>query len=181
MQFTDIIAIIHFCLFCLFLYWWQNTPTQSLSPSMFLLLSLSMLLPFHRESHLLMCFSVAGARCPQWQIRRQWPTVTGSSQTYGREQHSLAGPTAVAQWHPTTPQLSKPITPHAYLHCATAYKDMQTPKRTFNQVQMPHESKIYSRETFYPDSMCTINPKALEAAHIAVVIQKKDFFFVTIP
>ncbi len=70
----------------------------SLSFSLSLSLSLSPLLPVHRESHLLMCFSVAGARCPQW------PTVTGSSQTYGREQHWHAGPFrcgTLAPYHPT--------------------------------------------------------------------------------
>lgn len=55
------------------------------------------------------------------------------------------------------PRSSTPSQPNAYLNCATAYKDAQAPNRTFNQVQMPHESKIDCRETFHPASVCTNN------------------------
>ncbi len=68
---------------------------------------------------------------PQWlaPVRH-----TGGSST------GMLGRSAVAHWHPTTPQLSKPTQLTAYLHRATAYKDTSTQK-TFNQVQMRYTGK----------------------------------------
>lgn len=123
-----------------------------------------------------MCFSVAGARCPQWQIRRQWPTVTGSSQTYGREQHWHAGLSAVAHWHPTTPQLSKPTTAHRLSPPCHSIQKHSHPKEHLTKYKC-HMKARYTVGKHSILILCALSIQKRWRLHTLLWLSKRKIFF----